>query len=250
MTVVTGMPGGASITKDGLVSLAFRKVLVGRTRTKHVTLRNDGVLPCTVFVDAGRDKDFSLANHSHSFTLDPRMTETLAVNCHPNVVGSKSFPIRFRVADNPFAESLVTCTANANVQEVSLEGVSTGPEDDVTGTSNLRLGAIAVGLVCDSTFTLCNNTHNPIAFQWIPPNVATTGVQFTPTVGHVLGKSAKTIRVRVTPNQAGNISAMASAKLSKIKYTDVWGACFYPPWTARYIQDHIKIYHKQVSPKP
>ena len=87
------------------------------------------------------------------------------------------------------------------------------PADDA---DRLKFGDVAMGQSKTITFTLRNLSNTARKFSW----TSVEGLTFSPSVGHLLPKSAKVVSATFAPTEAtSHEAAPASLELQRIQYT-------------------------------
>ena len=87
------------------------------------------------------------------------------------------------------------------------------PADDA---DRLKFGDVAMGQSKTISFTLRNLSNTARKFSW----TSVEGLTFSPSVGHLLPKSAKVVSATFAPTEAtSHEAAPASLELQRIQYT-------------------------------
>ena len=99
-----------------------------------------------------------------------------------------------------------------------LPAADEGEEADVDANQadNLKFGDVAMGQSKTISFTLRNLSNTARKFAW----QSVEGLTFSPSVGHLLPKSAKTVTATFAPTEAtAHEAAPACLELTRIQYT-------------------------------
>ncbi|KAH8070819.1 hypothetical protein JL721_4732 [Aureococcus anophagefferens] len=164
---------------DGGQSLDFGRLQVGRSRSRTLTVRNDGVLNATALVNFNvADRHFGCAHAGGSVQLSPGE--------------SRDVTLALKVLDNKYEATTVVLKGATFETDVSIEKLPDDVEDELKfGELNLASGETAL----TAEFTVRNLRPRTVRFEW--PDHAT--VAFSPKVGHLLPGGSRTVTATFTP---------------------------------------------------
>ncbi|KAH8054149.1 hypothetical protein JL720_14520 [Aureococcus anophagefferens] len=190
---------------DGGQSLDFGRLQVGRSRSRTLTVRNDGVLNATALVNFNvADRHFGCAHAGGSVQLSPGESRDVTVTFKalpwaPLPEGEPATEARdvsaklaLKVLDNKYEATTVVLKGATFETDVSIEKLPDDVEDELKfGELNLASGETAL----TAEFTVRNLRPRTVRFEW--PDHAT--VAFSPKVGHLLPGGSRTVTATFTP---------------------------------------------------
>ncbi|KAL1499824.1 hypothetical protein AB1Y20_012509 [Prymnesium parvum] len=228
-------------TEQGAPILQFPRLLAGRTAMVPLVLRNEGVLPATVNVTQVLDlissnsspNPFSSLACGQSITIESMAEQSIEVCFKPSVADAFDAKIKLAVLKNSFEDICVCLKATSYAQQVAFEdlppkrGSETGDE-----VEEINFGDVEVGVAKSLIFSMRNFSNVVRRFEWPQRE----GVSFSPSVGHILPGSVKSITatfksdeplrldadivdVKVTPiAQSGNSLVEWDNSMTEVKY--------------------------------
>jgi hydrocephalus-inducing protein len=162
------------------------RTLIGITREKMISLKNDGIIATVFSVTSKPNQDFELqeAEASKEVRLEPGHLWNMTTIFNPQKVRKSQFELIVAVKDNPKANIQFVFSGEGFSEDVIFEGLG---EDD----NELLFSNCIVGKQSQQSFAMRNVSQNDIRFCWqTHPDFG-----FVPRTGHLrIGKS-KTILV-------------------------------------------------------
>ena len=173
-------------SKVGPCTVNLGRNLVGFTKEKMVTIRNDGVISAKLNITAKPVADFELKEFgpSSDYVLEPGRLLNLPVVFTPQTARSAKFDVVVTPVDNPKSCLNISFVGESYVEDVIFEGLQ---DDD----SDIILKDCIVGRQQEATFRMRNISQSNIRFQW----PSSPEIRFMPQVGHLRIGQAKTITV-------------------------------------------------------
>lgn len=166
----------------------FPRVLLGKSHTMPLTLRNNGIIPSTVRLEMAASAVFQLScGLSSTFTLDPKVSKTLQIDFKPLKTQEYKQELKLMVKNNQFETLKVHITGDCYMEDVTFNGLPKDMDDA------LHFEDGHVGMVREVGFTLQNHTANNFRFWW--PKVS-EHLTFSPRRGHLHARGTKQILVR------------------------------------------------------
>ena len=211
----------AARSEAGVPLLQFPRLLLERSAKQPLVLRNEGILPATVRVTLPRGTPFSCSASGQLIAIEPHSSHTLDVAFTAGVPGEALATLNLSVLKNAFEDQTVELRGLAYAQDVAIEDLPAadeGEEADVEANQadNLKFGDVAMGQSKTISFTLRNLSNTARKFSW----QSVEGLTFSPSVGHLLPKSAKTVTATFAPTEAtAHEAAPACLELTRIQYT-------------------------------
>jgi hydrocephalus-inducing protein len=208
-----------TMDEAGAPLLAFPRVLVGKTRTLQVVLRNNGQVAAEVVYDLPLDPAFEVINTSGrglEFEMPPKDRVTLQVNFAPTDVGDFKKKLTVSVLGNAFEKRSFSLVGEAYTEDVIFEGL---PED---ADDKLGLGDCPVGVEKQVSFQLNNRAAEARRFEFNLEGVENAeNFSFSPAVGHIRGHDSKAIMLTFKPDAPVKLEALEiTCALDGIQYTN------------------------------
>lgn len=208
-----------TMDEAGAPLLAFPRVLVGKTRTLQVVLRNNGQVAAEVVYDLPLDPAFEVINTSGrglEFEMPPKDRVTLQVNFAPTDVGDFQKKLTVSVLGNAFEKRSFSLVGEAYTEDVIFEGL---PED---ADDKLGLGDCPVGVEKQVSFQLNNRAAEARRFEFNLEGVENAeNFSFSPAVGHIRGHDSKAIMLTFKPDAPVKLEALEiTCALDGIQYTN------------------------------
>ncbi|RHY53725.1 hypothetical protein DYB38_002829 [Aphanomyces astaci] len=205
----------------GVLTLAYGRVRVGKSKELPLVVRNDGIVPATVLFSLP-SSTFSFPDCNNAVTMAPKTSQAFQVTFKPvKAHDSDDSPcvasLKLSVQYNPFEDTVVKLTGQGYREVVVLQDLQNDDEDAV------HFEDVDVDHMTDDkpaeekTFVLANHSADIVRFTWPTHHV---NIKFVPTIGHVLAKSQKQIRVSFWPSRGQvplHIQDKLALQLQKIK---------------------------------
>ena len=188
----------------GQALLAFKRLLLGKTQTMSIMVKNEGILPANVRFGRlapwpGEPAEGGPANPVDSFSFSGRGAELLLqakeekmydVTFMPKEAGKLRAGISMVVANNEFESNMMELAGEAFMQDVSIENLPEGSED------TLKFGNLTVGVSRQLSFTITNNSNKVYRFKWLKEE-EDTFISFSPQEGHLQAGQTKDVTATV-----------------------------------------------------
>ena len=227
---------------DGRLVIDFDRVRQGKSRTRHIVLRNDGIVPATVRFDMAFSDEFRFAARGTSMKLAIGETQRLPVVFKPVVAAEApvTADLSVSVLHNSFETEIMCCKGVGYMEDVTFEGLPADAVDELPfgdvplltiddaeaegeakGEAKGEADGEEAGPKSQATsqmsFTLKNHLASPVRFQWAEH----AAVRMSPSVGHLLPNDDKTITATFVTNEplALKDEALACA-LQKFAYAE------------------------------
>ncbi|KAL6104703.1 hydin [Pungitius sinensis] len=233
----------------GRPMLQFRRVLVGRRKTRPLVLLNDGNVPAQVQIDM-LDKHgvFTLKAEPGNTSISIHSTQIdasndsghpsvhrvmLSLNVHQHVEFEVSFcsdkplsvkaKISLQVEDNQYGNTILHVTGEAHREIVSLDNIRRSLQeiDQENGDGGyyevLNFGDCHVNCSYQENFTMTNHSSSQVVrFEWPPVG---SHVSFSPQVGHLHVGCSKEVTVTFASNQPVTLTSQPiRCKLSQVNF--------------------------------
>lgn len=190
---------GTPAIGTGNPALRFPKLLVGRSLTLPLTLRNDGVLPASARLETPvPETGFAVTNadgapfrSGSSVTLEPGQRADLRVTFYPLEIRDYAQEIAMVVRHNHFDDQRIQLLGQGYMEDVTLEGL---PDGD---SSKIRFEDGPVGAPRTLAFVMKNRVHKHWRFAW----PAVPFLKFSPAVGHLHAGAEKDVVVTFAPTE-------------------------------------------------
>ena len=199
--------------KSSVYSVNLGRTLVGFTREKMVTIRNDGVIDARLSINCKTVPDFQLTGFNQpvaEYRLEPGRLLNLPIVFAPQKPRSSKFDITVNVLENPKATLGFSFVGEGYFEDVILEGLQ---EDDI----DIWFKNAVVGRQQDWTFRMRNLSQSNIRFAWpVHPELT-----FSPRVGHLHVGQIKPVTVTFFTEKPMKMNgAKINCQWSKIDYSD------------------------------
>lgn len=208
---------------------------------KHVSIKNNGVIPAKISITEKRSIGFTIENVdcSKEFEIQPDRIFDIAVLFQPMTAQLFEFEILIQVLENPSSNILLHFTGDGSDEDIIFEGI---PGDD----NHLVFKDTCVKRTQTTSFRMKNVSNNDFRFAWIENN----DFHFSPRIGHLRGKQTKVIKVSFyseKPLKYDNLKV--NCNLQKIILQDENA----PDWddsmtTIRYVERQSLLPHVDISP--
>jgi hydrocephalus-inducing protein len=233
----------------GRPMLTFPRLLLGKTHTLPVTLRNNGIIAATARLEMGPSDAFSLASGlSSNVVLEPKRTHTFNVVFKPESTKAFAHELQLMIKHNSFETQSIALAGECYQEDVTFEGLPRELDDEL----HFEDGAVGTG-AREIGFTLRNHTAKAFRFWW--PRVS-PHLTFSPRRGHLHGKSTMDILVSFNPEQAVALSPLEDLGLVIEEITYEGEHKEQPEWddrmtTVKYVPlDHEEEPEAQDPPRP
>jgi len=214
-----------SVSVDGIThaesgeEVPFGRLQVGRTRSRTITVRNDGVLDATALINfSSEDRHFACPHAGTSISLKPGQAQDIPITFRalPQKDGDGSdrdisAKLAIKVIDNRYEASSISLTGATFETDVSIEDL---PDDDEDA---LKFGNLALGdgpTTLTTEFTLRNVRRSCVRFEW-PEHAAVT---FAPKVGHLPPHGARTIVATFSAPEPSSVDEEISLATQQITF--------------------------------
>lgn len=207
----------AEIAADGSLRVDFGRLQAGRSRTRQLELRNDGLLPCTALIDfTAPTEHFTCSHAGSSVSLEPKQMQRIDIrfessySTNPDGEALKASLV-LKVLDNRYETTIVTCCGVAYENDVSIDNLPGEENDSMEEVDVLRFGMLNLAKrtkhEVSVEFELRNLCRDTVRFEWQHHSV----IGFHPRVGH-LPPSAR--RQMVATFTAGDEATSFTEELS------------------------------------
>ncbi|XP_056622256.1 hydrocephalus-inducing protein homolog isoform X2 [Triplophysa dalaica] len=230
-------------TNRGHPVLQFKRLLVGRSQSLPIVIRNNGTLPAQVSIvhqyhldvftlkaaagtvcrlassctegDAGKETQFA---HVASLTLVAGQQAEFQVGFHPKVAQIFEANMKVMVQDNQYDQTLVQLVGESYHDIIILDNLGSKVQQDITeSSSDLHFGDCHVGHAYQETFTMTNPSQSRVLrFEWFP---SCPQLSLSPQVGHLHSGCSKAVTVTFCSEQPVILNAQTiTCKLSSITF--------------------------------
>eukprot|EP00501_MAST-03F_sp_TOSAG23-6_P000263 GSMAST32.ASY1.ANO1.269.1 assembled CDS len=176
---------------NGRVLLDFNKLQIGKSRTRSITVRNDGIVPCTVRLSvSGKSKQmFALKNSiSSTLTLGTKAEEKVDLVFAPTANQDTPFAasLNVDVMSNKFDSEVVDLLGSSFAEDISFRNLPEKKEDElIFGEQDMDLETEGI----QQSFTIVNHQSKPVKFEWANHR----DFSFLPISGHLSAHGSKEI---------------------------------------------------------
>lgn len=186
---------------SGKPLLKFGRMLVGRSSTQQITLKNNGQMTASARLEAELHPSFSIQEGPVGvFSVEPGRSVAFVVKFEPPATGPVSHDVRLQVQQNPFEDYCISLTGEGYSEDVTLDNLP-----DPSKMDELRIPDGPVGTPRTAVFTLRNHSANKhFRFKW--PAAAAQHLSFSPAVGHLLAGATKDITLTFNPDGPAKLS--------------------------------------------
>lgn len=211
---ICGFGGGDGKSAfKGTTSINLGRTLVGLSKEKVVSIKNDGLIDAQISLTIRSSPDFRVKDMdtSKEIIIPPGELINLRVFFVPERPRRSVLDIAVSVADNPKANLGFTITGEAFAEDVMLDGLS--DEDQ-----SLMFKDNIVGRRQEAKFVMRNVSDSDIRFTWPTHNDFT----FTPRIGHLRKGKTKEITVSFfTEKPTRHNGIRFACQWNKIKYDEI-----------------------------
>lgn len=232
----------------GRPMLTFPRLLLGKTHTLPVTLRNNGIIAATARLEMGPSDAFSLPSGlSSNVVLEPKRTHTFQVVFKPAATKKFAHELQLMIKHNSFETQSIALAGECYQEDVTFEGLPRELDDE------LHFEDGAVGTSREVGFTLRNHTDKAFRFWW--PRVS-PHLTFSPRRGHLHGKGTMAVVVAFHPAEAAALSPLEELGLVMEELTYEGDHAEPPEWddrmtTVKYVPlDHEQPPEPEDPPRP
>eukprot|EP00762_Andalucia_godoyi_P000512 ANDGO_05257.mRNA.1 Hydin len=185
--------------------LDFGRVVASKTMKQSIRVRNHGSVVAHVQALLS-GSGYELAGGS-SFQLSPSESRSLDVVFASSTEGSFEGALKLQVSKNTFEDNVIKLKAVCYLQNLVIENL---PDDRSDAVS---LGECPVGCPKKIDFLVRNLSADVVRFEACV--LKAEGVKMTPSIGHLLGRSSKSVVLTWSPNASVSLAALqASLKVS------------------------------------
>lgn len=245
---------GASIIK-------FGRMLLGRSTTACITLKNNGQMTASARMEAEPHPSFTISDGPLGvFAAEPGRSVQYTVRFEPAAAGAVTHEVRLRVAHNPFEDYRVLLCGEGYEEDVTLDNLP-----DPSKMDELRIPDGPVGQKREVVFTLRNHSAKHFKFKFPgsgePEGKGGKGaaaaalnpaLSFSPAIGHLHAGATKDISLTFSPTAAVRLSPQdVKIALAAITYVPPKGApAGTPPPAAVEWDDQSQVESYDASGEP
>jgi adenylate kinase family enzyme len=197
--------------KNGIPLLKFKRLLLGKSQTLPIILKNDGIVSAKFKLEwyYKDNDDFFCKNLNAYHQLRPGDTRTIEISCQPSSVRKLEGELKLKVLDNTFEDTSIQILGEGYLDDLTIEDIGDEIENEICFSD------CYVGETRFQTFRLVNHSS-----EWIkvgfPENPDFT---FAPMSLHIPAKAERSITASFTPKAPCDIQHhVISLKVCKIRY--------------------------------
>ncbi|GBG33770.1 Hydrocephalus-inducing protein-like [Hondaea fermentalgiana] len=223
----------SQLSDDAKFQVDLGRTQLRKSRSKEITVRNDGIVPATVRFDMDLHKSISFPLRNSSLTLQPQESRTTSVKFEPSEEGHVSAELLVRVLHNEFELSRFELSGEGYQEDMTFEELP-GDADDSLDFGDVSLLPRAAGekggeddgqidekveLEAAKSVRFCikSNVDSVIRFEW--DTAAVPQVTFSPSAGHVPPFGRLYIEAAIAASEPVSLTeATASLSMQRIIY--------------------------------
>lgn len=202
-------------SEDGILEMDFGRKQVGKSKTRSITLLNNGVVAATARFDMAVSDHFKFPERNASVRLEPGESKTVELTYEPLSVSAEDAPhtanVRLVVMQNAFESTTVRLTGTCFEEAVTFEGLPEATSDTLTFPSLVLEGEMGTAggeddaaatpaegeeeaekaalQSTEATFSLLNHRPTPVRFVWADSET----VVMEPKIGHLMPHEEKSV---------------------------------------------------------
>mmetsp|Transcript_2050 Transcript_2050/g.4151 ORF Transcript_2050/g.4151 Transcript_2050/m.4151 type:complete len:2040 (-) Transcript_2050:7-6126(-) len=231
----------STLSDNAKFTVDHGRTQVGKTKSKQISIRNDGIVPATVRYDMALHDSFSFPLRNSSLTLRSKEVHTTTISFCPQTEGDHSCELFLRVLHNEFELSRFHLCGVGYQEDITFENLPDTQEDALcfNDVALRHIPRVEKGTgeeeeeekeeeadeyVAEKvlSFTVRSNCSDPIRYEW--NNSQVPQISFSPSVGHISPFGLVEIEAKILTDSPctidGQEKAAALIKFEKIQYTE------------------------------
>eukprot|EP00854_Cymbomonas_tetramitiformis_P000766 gene766-1240_t len=174
------------INDEGSPWMEFPRLLLGKSHTMSIELKNNGIIPATARMEMGKGNGiFTMSSGalSKNFTLESKRGTSFQVTFTPAETRMYQHQVDLMVKHNQYETQRITITGECYMEDVTFNGLPDDYDDE------LHFQDGPVGVPSEVGFTLKNHTDKDFRFEW--PQI--DGFTLVPSCGHLHAHTTKDV---------------------------------------------------------